>query len=88
MMFDDENRGRRGETEEIAEAVLQLSLCIARAIHDIDPEAVRRMNFEAGLSYNRLIEDDRPLAAEMLYRFGRALLDSERFPSPDDERGG
>ena len=66
--------------EETAEAVCEIAICIAQAIHEIDPQAHRRMNFNAGKAYNRLLADERSLAADILYRFGRALMDRDRFP--------
>lgn len=70
--------------EEIAQAVCDIAVLLAQAIHQIDPEAAQRMNFAAGMSYNRHLSEDRPLAADIMYRFGRALVDRERFPSPDE----
>ncbi len=72
--------------EETAEAVCEIAICIARALHEIDPEAHRRMNFNAGKAYNRLLAEHRTLAADILYRFGRALMDPELFPASDDEQ--
>lgn len=69
--------------EETAEAVCEVAICLAQAIHEIDPDAHRRMNFNAGKAYNRLLGQKRELAAEILYRFGRALMDSELFPEKD-----
>jgi hypothetical protein len=76
-----ETYATRAETrEETAEAVCEIAICIARAIHDIDPQAHRRMNFNAGKAYNRLLAGQHTLAADILYRFGRALMDPELFP--------
>lgn len=76
----------RAETrEETAEAVCEIAICIAQAIHEIDPRAHRRMNFAAGKAYNRLIASQRTLAADILYRFGRALMDKDLFPEDEDE---
>lgn len=74
--------------EETAEAVCEIAICIARAIHEIDPQAHRRMNFNAGKAYNRLIAERRTLAADILYRFGRALMDEDLFPEADDSASG
>lgn len=71
--------------EETAEAVCEIAICIARAIHEIDPQAHRRMNFNAGKAYNRLIAERRTLAADILYRFGRALMDENLFPEGEEE---
>lgn len=72
--------------EETAEAVCEIAICLAQAIHDLDPQAHRRMNFNAGKAYNRLLGERRELAADILYRFGRALMDRDLFPegSGDD----
>ncbi|KAB2861901.1 MAG: hypothetical protein F9K43_20735 [Bauldia sp.] len=71
--------------EETAEAVCEIAICIAQAIHEIDPQAHRRMNFNAGKAYNRLIAERRTLAADILYRFGRALMDNDLFPEGEDD---
>jgi hypothetical protein len=81
----DESGGSEGA--EIGEAVLALSLCLARAIHAIDPSAVRDMNFQAGLEFNAFVNADKPMAADLLLRFGRALLDKKTFPEPDEPPG-
>ena len=70
--------------EETAEAVCEIAICIAQAIHEIDPQAHRRMNFSAGKAYNRLLAGERALAADILYRFGRALMDRDLFPERED----
>jgi hypothetical protein len=73
--------------EETAQAVCEIAICLAQAIHQLDPQAHRRMNFEAGKAYNRLLGERHDLAAEILYRFGRALMDSDLFPEPDFTEG-
>ena len=73
--------------EETAEAVCEIAICIAQALHEIDPQAHRRMNFNAGKAYNRLLAERRTLAADILYRFGRALMDAELFPEGDAAPG-
>lgn len=70
--------------EETAEAVCEIAICLAQAIHELDPSAHRRMNFNAGKAYNRLLDERRELAADILYRFGRALMDRELFPEGDE----
>lgn len=70
--------------EETAEAVCEIAICLAQAIHEIDPQAHRRMNFNAGKAYNRLLAERRPLAADILYRFGRALMNTELFPEGEE----
>jgi hypothetical protein len=42
------------------------------------------MNFAAGKAYNRLKEEGNDTAAEIVYRFGRLLLDHDIFPVPDE----
>lgn len=69
--------------EETAEAVCEIAICLAQAIHELDPIAHRRMNFNAGLAYNRLLGEQRVLAADILYRFGRALMDRSLFPEEE-----
>ncbi|MBX9464030.1 MAG: hypothetical protein ACT6RL_04940 [Neoaquamicrobium sediminum] len=70
--------------EETAQAVCEIAICLAQAIHELDPSAHRRMNFTAGKAYNRLLEERKELAADILYRFGRALMDRELFPEGDE----
>ncbi len=70
--------------EETAEAVCEIAICLAQAIHELDPQAHRRMNFSAGKAYNRLLGERRDLAADILYRFGRALMDTELFPEEQE----
>lgn len=74
--------------EETAEAVCEIAICLAQAIHDLDPQAHRRMNFAAGKAYNRLLNEKRELAADILYRFGRALMDRDLFPERRDHPEG
>lgn len=73
--------------EETAEAVCEIAICIAQAIHEIDPQAHRRMNFSAGKAYNRLLASERTLAADILYRFGRALMNPELFREREEGEG-
>lgn len=75
-----------GHEEEIAEAVCEIAVLLAQAIHQIDPEAAQRMNFAAGKAYNRQLKADHRLAADIMYRFGRALVDRDLFPV-DQETG-
>ena len=70
--------------EETAQAVCEIAICLAQAIHELDPSAHRRMNFTAGKAYNRLLEKRKELAADILYRFGRALMDRDLFPEGDE----
>lgn len=71
--------------EETAEAVCEIAICLAQAIHELDPQAHRRMNFNAGKAYNRLLSERRELAADILYRFGRALMDRDLFPEESSD---
>jgi hypothetical protein len=41
------------------------------------------MNFSAAKAYNRLKDRGDHAAAEILYQFGRALLDRDLFPEPE-----
>lgn len=70
--------------EEIAQAVCEIAVLLAQAIHQIDPEAAQRINFAAGMSYNRYLGEGRPLAADIMYRFGRALVNRDLFPLPEE----
>lgn len=71
--------------EEVAQAVYEIAICLAQAIHELDPDAHRRMNFNAGMAYNRLLENKQDLAADILYRFGRALMDRNLFPEVENQ---
>jgi hypothetical protein len=70
----------RQREEELTEAITQIAICLAREIHAGDPEAAQRMNFTAAKAYSRMVDEGRPLAAEILYRFGRVLTDRTLFP--------
>jgi hypothetical protein len=74
----------RQREEELSEAITQIGICLAQAIHDGDPDAAQRMNFAAGKVYSRLLDDNKPLAADIVYRFGRALTDRSLFPRRSD----
>lgn len=78
-----DNISRAEMREETAQAVCEIAICLAQAIHDLDPQAHRRMNFSAGKAYNRLLDERKDLAADILYRFGRALMDRDLFPEQD-----
>ena len=73
--------------EETAQAVCEVAICLAQAIHELDPQAHHRMNFTAGKAYNRLLGERKELAADILYRFGRALMDRDLFPDRDEAPG-
>lgn len=83
-MVEDQSIHMSREARELAEGFMAVALCLARSMHDIDPRAAERMNFSAGLTYNRLLGEDKPLAADFVYRFGRALVDHDLFPPPDE----
>jgi hypothetical protein len=70
----------RQREEELSEAITQIGICLAQAIHEGDADAAQRMNFAAGKVYSRLLDDNKPLAADIVYRFGRALTDRSLFP--------
>ncbi len=72
----------RQREDELSEAVAQIGICLAQAIHEGDPNAAQRMNFTAAKIYSRLVDEGRPLAADIVYRFGRALMDRQLFPNP------
>jgi hypothetical protein len=78
------------DTEQLQMAVLEIATCIAQALHETDASATQRMNFAAGMAYNRLKSRGDDAAAEMLYQFGRALLNHDLFPEtgskPEDEQ--
>jgi len=73
-----------GHEEEIAEAVCEIAVLLAQAIHQIDPDAAQRMNFAAGKAFNRHLGQEQKLAADLMYRFGRALVDRSLFPIAGD----
>ena len=83
----DNGPTRAERREETAQAVCEIAICLAQAIHELDPQAHRRMNFNAGKAYNRLLGERKELAADILYRFGRALRDRDLFPEQDDSGG-
>lgn len=65
-------------------AMLEIAIAIAAELHHLDGQAAQRMNFAAGKAYNRLLAADRARAADIVYRFGRALTDRSLFP--DEQR--
>jgi hypothetical protein len=76
-----------GGNDQTAMAFMEIAICIAQALHETDAGATQRMNFAAGKAYNRLKSRGDDAAAEILYRFGRALLDHELFPEPEAKPG-
>lgn len=83
-MVEDGSIHMSREARELAEGFMAVALCLARSMHDLDPKAAERMNFSAGLTYNRLLGEEKPLAADFVYRFGRALVDHDLFPPADE----
>lgn len=75
------------DNEQLQMALLEIATCIAQALHETDAGATQRMNFAAGKAYNRLKGSGDDAAADMLYRFGRALLDHDLFPESDVKPG-
>ncbi len=65
----------------LSEGVVEIALLLAEALHRVDPDAVREMNFACGLAYNRFLREHKRDAANLMLSFGRALTDQERFPS-------
>ena len=70
-------------------ALIEIALCIVQGLHERDPALAQNINFAAAKAYNRLVERGENEAAEIVYRFGRALLDNQLFPEPGrgDEAG-
>ncbi len=67
------------QSDQIAVALQEIVICIAQGVHEISPHS---MNFAAAKAYSRLKERGDHAAAEILYQFGRALLDRSLFPEP------
>jgi hypothetical protein len=76
-----------GDNEQLQMALMEIAICIAQALHETDAGATQRMNFAAGKAYNRLKGRGDDAAADLLYQFGRALLDHNLFPEPDAKSG-
>ena len=72
-------------TDQSGRGLMEMVLCLAKVLHESDPTIAARLNFEAGLAYNRLRNSGDEEAAALVYAFGRALLDREAFPRPDDD---
>lgn len=66
--------------QEVAAGFMEIAICLAQALHETDPGVTQRMNFAAGLAYNRLMSQGHEVAAELVYAFGRSLLNHELFP--------
>lgn len=75
------------DNEQLQMALMEIAICIAQALHETDANATQRMNFAAGKAYNRLKGRGDDAAADLLYQFGRALLDHNLFPEPDLKSG-
>ncbi|MCV0395155.1 MAG: hypothetical protein K5872_02995 [Rhizobiaceae bacterium] len=65
--------------------MLEIALAIAGELHRVDGQAAERMNFSAAKAYNRLVAAGEERAAEIVYRFGRALTDRSLFPEQDEK---
>lgn len=70
----------------LAEGVVEIALMLAEALHRVDPQAAREMNFACGLAYNRFLREHKTGAADLMLTFGRALTDHERFPPAGADR--
>ena len=70
-------------SDEIALGFMEVAICLAQALHEADPSVTQRMNFAAGLSYNRLNSEGKQKAAEIVYMFGRSLLNRDLFPATE-----
>jgi hypothetical protein len=75
------------DNEQLQMALIEIAICIAQALHETDAGATQRMNFAAGKAYNRLKGRGDDAAADLLYQFGRTLLDHDLFPEPGAEPG-
>ncbi|MBB2972176.1 hypothetical protein [Mesorhizobium sp. RMAD-H1] len=71
-------------TEQTALGMMEIVICLAQIMHETDTSVARRMNYAAGKIYNRLKSEGNDGAAELVYAFGRTLLDRELFPTDDD----
>lgn len=71
-------------TEQVAAGFMEIAICLAQALHEIDPAQTQRMNFAAGLAYNRLMSQGKDEAAEIVYAFGRSLLNRDLFPVAEE----
>ncbi|WP_153020081.1 hypothetical protein [Paramesorhizobium deserti] len=71
-------------TEQTALGMMEIAICLAQILHEADSSVARRMNYAAGKIYNRLKGQGNDGAAELVYAFGRTLLDRELFPTDDD----
>lgn len=68
------------QTEQVAAGFMEIAICLAQALHEVDPAVTHRMNFAAGLAYNRLMSQGQETAAEIVYAFGRSLINRDLFP--------
>jgi hypothetical protein len=71
------------DSKQTTRAFMEIAICIARGLHERDPGATERMNFAAAKAYHRLKDRGDHAAAEILYQFGRALLDRNLFPEAE-----
>ena len=77
----------KSDNEQLQMALIEIAICIAQALHETDAGATQRMNFAAGQAYNRLKGRGDDAAADLLYQFGRALLDHDLFPETGAKSG-
>ena len=75
------------DADPASAALVEVALFIAQALHERDPNIAESINFAAGKAYNRLRQRGEKEAAEIVYRFGRALLDHSLFPPPEESSG-
>jgi hypothetical protein len=67
-------------SDQVAMGFMEIAICLAQALHEADPGVAQRMNFAAGLSYNRLVSEGQQTAADIVYAFGRSLMNRDLFP--------
>jgi len=72
------------EMRQLAAGFMEVALCLAKALHEADPTVAQKMNFAAGLAYNRLMSEGNGIAADVVYTFGRSLLNRDHFPFVDE----
>jgi hypothetical protein len=77
---DAELRKIIAETKRGAAAI---AVCIARTLAESDPTLPRRLSVKAHEMYEQLCERGEAHAGEMMFVFGRALLDPSFFPEAE-----
>ena len=76
-MSDQEIRKIVDQTKMGAAAV---GVCIAQILAESDPTLPERLNNRAHLMYRHLCDVGMEHAAEIVFSFGRALVDPDLFP--------